>query len=99
MGFRTIGVEYLPEKVNACGGVVARASIEALGVPYVPMAIGKRVWTYWAPNYWPWELRRLINHSGFFVQSTGVCWLTFENITGKSRFVRVAKPLNSLTEA
>lgn len=153
-GFEVMGVEYQAEKLDPCGGVVARASIEALpfstgsfdavlinevlehvpddrqglreirrvlkqdgmlicfspnrlfpfethgvirngsepvgewapGIPYVPMAIGRRFWTYWARNYWPWELRGLIQQEGFRITGTTVLWLTFEGITGRAHF-------------
>ena len=51
------------------------------GIPYVPQCVGSRLWRYWARNYWPWELRRLIRRAGFRIRDTSYLWLTFEGIT------------------
>jgi SAM-dependent methyltransferase len=64
------------------------------GVPYLPIRLG-RVWLrYWARNYWPGELRRLVARAGFRVVDHTYVWQTFENISGqqpgwmtRSRFV------------
>ena len=51
-------------------------------VPYVPLALGTRVFEYWARNYWPRELRTLVSGVGFRIQQTGFVAQTFENISG-----------------
>jgi predicted N-acetyltransferase YhbS len=52
-------------------------------VPYVPIRIGKRWFRYWARNYWPGELRRLVARAGFTVVDRTFVWQTFENISGQ----------------
>lgn len=52
-------------------------------VPYVPMALGRRFLRYWARNYWPWQLGRLLRESGFAVHRRDYVWQTFENISGR----------------
>lgn len=52
------------------------------GIPYIPIPLGSRLFTYWARNYWPWELRQLLRETGFRIQWTGYVWLTFEGISG-----------------
>ncbi len=52
-------------------------------VPWIPVAIGRRFVHYWARNYWPWELRRLVRDAGFEIVRTGYLWQTFENISGR----------------
>jgi hypothetical protein len=54
-------------------------------VPYVPLRLGKKVFTYWARNYWPGELRRLVRRAGFTIVATDYVWQTFEAIPGTSR--------------
>jgi SAM-dependent methyltransferase len=51
-------------------------------IPYLPMAIGQKVFRYWARNYWPSELAGLIRSAGFRVVRTDFIWQTFENISG-----------------
>lgn len=64
------------------------------GVPYVPEAIGKRIFRYWARNYWPWQLSSLCRAAGFAVVSHTFVWQTFENISGvQPSLVRKSKPL------
>jgi ubiquinone/menaquinone biosynthesis C-methylase UbiE len=68
-------------------GVYIRASDQKLPpyvpfIPYIPLCIGKRVFRYWARNYWPFELRELIIETGFEVLETTYLWQTFENISG-----------------
>jgi SAM-dependent methyltransferase len=53
-----------------------------LFVPYVPVALGQRVFDYPARNYWPAELRSMIEGAGFAIERTGYLWQTFENISG-----------------
>ncbi|MGH0028795.1 MAG: class I SAM-dependent methyltransferase [Myxococcota bacterium] len=52
-------------------------------VPWVPLAVGKRFFRYWARNYWPGELRRLVRDAGFRIERRGFLWPTFENISGR----------------
>jgi len=52
------------------------------GVPWLPLALGSRLFDYWARNYWPWELRALVERAGFRVIATDAVWQTFENISG-----------------
>ncbi len=54
----------------------------AFGVPWVPLRLGRRWFRYWARNYWPWELRRLVRDAGFELVGTSFVWQTFENISG-----------------
>jgi SAM-dependent methyltransferase len=62
-------------------------------VPYVPLHVGTRVFTYWARNYWPRELRALVMSAGFTIQSTGFVWQTFEGISGhQPRVLRAVVP-------
>jgi ubiquinone/menaquinone biosynthesis C-methylase UbiE len=51
-------------------------------IPYVPLALGTRVFDYWARNYWPWELRALVREAGFRIVQTGYVAQTFENLSG-----------------
>jgi SAM-dependent methyltransferase len=63
-------------------------------VPWVPLAIGRRFFRYWARNYWPGELRDLVRRSGFRVDSWGFLWPTFENISGRQPgWMRPLRPL------
>ena len=50
-------------------------------VPYVPLALGRRFLHYWARNYWPGELSKLVRAAGFRVLETKYVWQTFENIS------------------
>jgi SAM-dependent methyltransferase len=52
-------------------------------VPWLPLGLGTRLFDYWARNYWPWELRTLVERAGFRVLATGSVWQTFENISGR----------------
>lgn len=69
-------------------------------VPYIPIVIGRRVFDYWARNYWPHELRRLVASAGFEVVETGYVAQTFENISGyQPRAIRLIRPaLRSVIE-
>jgi ubiquinone/menaquinone biosynthesis C-methylase UbiE len=55
-------------------------------VPYVPLGVGRRVFRYWARNYWVHELIRLVREAGFEPRSTSYLWQTFENISGQQPF-------------
>jgi SAM-dependent methyltransferase len=80
-------------------GVFARRSGRRIShatpfVPWVPLAIGRRIFRYWARNYWPGELRWLVRRAGFEVARTGFLWPTFENISGRQpRWMRPVLPL------
>lgn len=63
-------------------GTQRRVSHLVPGIPWLPLALGTRLFDYWARNYWPWELRRLVERAGFRVIATGSLWQTFENISG-----------------
>jgi SAM-dependent methyltransferase len=63
-------------------GTNRRVSHLAPGIPWLPLALGTRWFDYWARNYWPWELRALVESAGFRVVETGALWQTFENISG-----------------
>jgi SAM-dependent methyltransferase len=67
-------------------GVFTRGSGRRLshalpGVPWIPLPLGRRLLHYWARNYWPWELRRLVREAGFRTLRSGYLWQTFENIS------------------
>jgi SAM-dependent methyltransferase len=61
----------------------SRISHAAPFVPWIPLPLGRRFLRYWARNYWPWELRRLLWDSGFKTLRCGYLWQTFENISGQ----------------
>jgi len=64
------------------------------GIPWIPLALGARVFDYWARNYWPWELRALVERAGFRVIATDSVWQTFENISGhQPRWLALLRPL------
>jgi SAM-dependent methyltransferase len=52
-------------------------------VPYVPLLLGRKLFDYWARNYWPGELADLVRSAGFELRTTGYLWQTFENISGR----------------
>jgi SAM-dependent methyltransferase len=63
-------------------------------VPWIPLRLGTRVFDYWARNYWPWELRALVERAGFRVLETGAVWQTFENVSGhQPRWMACLRPL------
>jgi SAM-dependent methyltransferase len=51
-------------------------------IPYIPVSMGDRLFRYWARNYWPWELRRILRGAGFEIIAKAYVWQTFENISG-----------------
>jgi ubiquinone/menaquinone biosynthesis C-methylase UbiE len=51
-------------------------------IPYIPSSVGKKVFNYWARNYWHGQLRDLVRHSGFNIERKTYVWQTFENISG-----------------
>jgi ubiquinone/menaquinone biosynthesis C-methylase UbiE len=63
-------------------------------IPYVPLRLGKRAFEYWARNYWPSELTRLVSRFGFKVVARKYLWQTFENISGRQpAVVRLLRPV------
>jgi ubiquinone/menaquinone biosynthesis C-methylase UbiE len=50
-------------------------------VPYLPLRIGQRIFSYWARNYWPAELRDLVTRAGLTIEATDYVWQTFEGIS------------------
>ena len=80
-------------------GVTCRLTHKALAphwtplVPYVPLFIGRHLFSYHARNYFPGELRRLIAAAGFQIVHRTYFWQTFENVTGQQPgWVRVMRP-------
>ncbi len=51
-------------------------------VPWIPLGLGRRLFSYPARNYWPWELRDLLENHGFEVLGRDYAWQTFENLSG-----------------
>ena len=75
-------------------GTSRRVSHAVPGIPWIPLWIGRRCFDYWARNYWPWELRALVERAGFRVIETGALWQTFENISGhQPRWLAALRPL------
>ncbi len=61
-------------------------------IPYIPLFIGNKIFRYWARNYWPTELQRLIKKAGFDIIESTYLWQTFENISGtQPAFMRKSK--------
>lgn len=50
-------------------------------VPYIPLPIARTLVDFWARNYWPGELRRLVRQAGFDITHTDYVWQTFEGIS------------------
>ena len=50
-------------------------------IPYIPLGIGMRFFDYWARNYWPVELRRMVRDAGFRIVAKDYVWQTLENIS------------------
>jgi len=63
-------------------------------VPWLPLGPAQRWFAFWARNYWPRELRALLEAAGFEVLKTSFFWPTFENISGRQPgLIRVTRPL------
>ncbi len=63
-------------------------------IPYIPVALGRHVFRYWARNYWPGELAATIRSGGFAVTERTWVWQTFENISGSQPLpIRVMRPV------
>ena len=50
-------------------------------IPYIPLPVARQVMDFWARNYWPGELRRLVKDAGFDIAHTDYVWQTFEGIS------------------
>lgn len=58
-------------------------------IPYFPRWLASRLFRFWARNYWPWELARMIRKAGFSINHQNFVWQTFENIsTSQPFFIR-----------
>jgi ubiquinone/menaquinone biosynthesis C-methylase UbiE len=63
-------------------------------IPYIPLALGRLFLDYWARNYWPSELRKLVRQAGFATEAIDYIWQTFENISGKQpMLIKKARPI------
>lgn len=63
-------------------------------IPYLPISLGERFFTYRARNYWPGELRSLIRKCGYKIIAIGFIWQTFENISGSQpKTLTLLKPV------
>ncbi|MBI3885575.1 MAG: class I SAM-dependent methyltransferase [Opitutae bacterium] len=63
------------------------------GVPYLPLAIGRRWLVYPARNYWPGELARLVTAADFHLVKRHWLWQTFENISHhQPRWLALVRP-------
>jgi 2-polyprenyl-3-methyl-5-hydroxy-6-metoxy-1,4-benzoquinol methylase len=94
--FETHGV--YTKKTGAHRGVV-----QTFLLPWVPMSIGSRFFTYWSRNYWPAELARMVRDAGFEIRSHGYVWQTFENISGArpgwaGRIAPIARKIAQIAE-
>ena len=66
-------------------------------VPYIPLGLGRKIFSYWARNYWPSELAELIASARFRIVSRGFLWQTFENISGRQpRLITISRPVLQL---
>src|SRR5262245_2929721 len=50
-------------------------------IPYIPLPVATQLMDFWARNYWPGELRRLVKEAGFEIAHTDYVWQTFEGIS------------------
>jgi SAM-dependent methyltransferase len=63
-------------------------------IPWVPLGVGQLFFDYWARNYWPHELRKLVRDAGFTIETLGYIWQTFENISGSQPvWIQKSRPL------
>jgi ubiquinone/menaquinone biosynthesis C-methylase UbiE len=80
-------------------GVSLRRSGRALPpstplIPYIPLPLGRKLFHYWARNYWPRELANLVISAGFRIVHRDFLWQTFENISGQQPgLIAAARPL------
>jgi SAM-dependent methyltransferase len=63
-------------------------------IPYIPLSIGNRFFTYWARNYWHDEFRGLVTSAGFSIVETCYLWQTFEGISGRQpKLLTLTRPV------
>lgn len=66
-------------------------------IPYFPIQFGGRFFDYWARNYWPSEMRSLIQTTGFSISGCSYLWQTFEGISnegsGTTNWMKPARPI------
>ncbi|HOW63960.1 MAG TPA: class I SAM-dependent methyltransferase [Candidatus Paceibacterota bacterium] len=63
-------------------------------IPYVPLAIGRRLFDFHARNYFGQDLCRLLDQAGFQVRYRTWLWQTFENISGQQpAIIRWLRPI------
>jgi len=63
-------------------------------IPWIPLKLGSRWFSYWARNYWPGELQTMVKAAGFEVVEVSWVWQTFEGISGpQPGFIRLLKPI------
>lgn len=76
------------------------APIKTLGLPYLPLAVTRRLVRPWARNYWPSDLRHLVIRAGFRIIAHDFVWQTFENISHRQgALLRLTSPLLRLMAA
>lgn len=69
-------------------------------IPYVPLPVAHTVVNFWARNYWPGQLRRIVREAGFTIVHHDYVWQTFENISRHQPLVvKRARPLLRLLAA
>jgi SAM-dependent methyltransferase len=62
-------------------------------IPWLPLALSQRLFSFWARNYWPHELAAMLRAAGFRVIGTDFLWQTFEGISGRQpALIRVLRP-------
>jgi SAM-dependent methyltransferase len=63
-------------------------------LPWLPIALAERRVRFWARNYWPGQLRRMVREAGFTVEQHTFVWQTFEGISGgKPKLIHRVAPL------
>lgn len=63
-------------------------------IPYIPLGLGTKFFSYWARNYWPRELSALLRAAGFVILHRDFIWLTFENISNRQpRLIAFFRPM------
>lgn len=62
-------------------------------IPYLPIKLGSRWFNYWARNYWPSEMRAMVENCHYEITHHGSAWQTFENISGvQPPLVKLVRP-------
>ncbi len=63
-------------------------------IPYLPVKWCEPFFSGWARNYWPGELRNMVQDAGFLIVGTGFIWPTLENLSGhQPRVFNFIRPL------